>query len=30
VRDGDDLHTAVRLTMIDAALGTRQRFPLRG
>jgi molecular chaperone DnaJ len=23
VRDGDDLHTAVRLTMIDAALGTR-------
>jgi molecular chaperone DnaJ len=22
VRDGDDLHTAVRLTMIDAALGT--------
>jgi molecular chaperone DnaJ len=22
VRDGDDLHTAIRLTMIDAALGT--------
>jgi len=27
VRDGDDLHTAVRLTMIDAALGTTKRVP---
>jgi len=27
VRDGDDLHTAVRLTMIDAALGTTIKVP---
>jgi molecular chaperone DnaJ len=27
VRDGDDLHTAVRLTMTDAALGTSVRVP---
>lgn len=27
VRDGDDLHTAVRLTMTDAALGTSIRVP---
>jgi molecular chaperone DnaJ len=27
VRDGDDLHTAVRLTMTDAALGTTARVP---
>ncbi len=27
VRDGDDLHTAVRLTMTDAALGTAIRVP---
>jgi len=27
VRDGDDLHTAVRLTMMDAALGTTRKVP---
>ena len=27
VRDGDDLHTAVRLTMTDAALGTTVSIP---
>lgn len=27
VRDGDDLHTAVRLTMTEAALGTTVRVP---
>lgn len=27
VRDGDDLHTALRLTMIDAALGTTASVP---
>jgi molecular chaperone DnaJ len=27
VRDGDDLHTAVRLTVTDAALGTTIRVP---
>jgi molecular chaperone DnaJ len=27
VRDGDDLHTAVRLTMTDAALGTKVQVP---
>ncbi len=27
VRDGDDLHTAVRVTMIDAALGTTIAVP---
>ena len=27
VRDGDDLHTAVRLTMTEAALGTTARVP---
>jgi molecular chaperone DnaJ len=27
VRDGDDLHTAVRLTMIDATLGTTLSIP---
>ncbi|HUG63846.1 MAG TPA: J domain-containing protein [Gaiellaceae bacterium] len=27
VRDGDDLHTAVRLTMTDAALGTTAAVP---
>jgi molecular chaperone DnaJ len=27
VRDGDDLHTAVRLTMTDAALGTTTKVP---
>ncbi|MGH3064713.1 MAG: molecular chaperone DnaJ [Gaiellaceae bacterium] len=27
VRDGDDLHTAVRLTMIDAALGVATKVP---
>jgi molecular chaperone DnaJ len=27
LRDGDDLHTAVRVTMTDAALGTRVRVP---
>jgi molecular chaperone DnaJ len=30
VRDGDDLHTAVRLTMVDAALGTTVRVPVPG
>lgn len=30
VRDGDDLHTAVRLTMTDAALGTTTRVPALG
>jgi molecular chaperone DnaJ len=30
VRDGDDLHTAVRLTMTDAALGTTTRIPALG
>ena len=29
-RDGDDLHTAVRLTMTDAALGTTARVPALG
>ena len=28
VRDGDDLHTALRLTMTDAALGTKARVSL--
>ena len=27
VRDGDDLHTAVRVTMTDAALGTTTKVP---
>jgi molecular chaperone DnaJ len=27
VRDGDDLHAAVRLTMLDAALGTTTKVP---
>lgn len=27
LRDGDDLHTAMRLTMTDAALGTTMRVP---
>jgi molecular chaperone DnaJ len=27
VRDGDDLHTAVRLTMVDAALGATTKVP---
>jgi molecular chaperone DnaJ len=27
LRDGDDLHTAMRLTMTDAALGTTVRVP---
>jgi len=30
VRDGDDLHTSVRLTMTDAALGTNVRVPALG
>lgn len=30
VRDGDDLHTAVRLTMTEAALGTTVRVPAPG
>ena len=30
VRDGDDLHTSVRLTMTDAALGTTVRVPAFG
>jgi molecular chaperone DnaJ len=30
VRDGDDLHTSVRLTMTDAALGTTLRVPALG
>jgi molecular chaperone DnaJ len=30
VRDGDDLHTAVRLTMADAALGTTIAVPALG
>jgi len=30
VRDGDDLHTALRLTMTDAALGTTARVPALG
>jgi molecular chaperone DnaJ len=30
VRDGEDLHTAVRLTMIDAALGTTIAIPALG
>jgi molecular chaperone DnaJ len=30
VRDGDDLHTAVRLTMTDAALGTAIPIPALG
>jgi molecular chaperone DnaJ len=30
VRDGDDLHTAVRLTMTEAALGTRTRVSAPG
>jgi molecular chaperone DnaJ len=30
VRDGDDLHTALRLTMTDAALGTTVRVPAFG
>ena len=30
VRDGDDLHTAVRLTMIDAALGTTAKVSVPG
>jgi molecular chaperone DnaJ len=30
VRDGDDLHTAVRLTMTEAALGTTTRVPAPG
>src|SRR3970282_2392239 len=29
-RDGDDLHTAVRLTMTDAALGTTAQVPALG
>jgi len=30
VRDGDDLHTAVRLTMTEAALGTKTRVSAPG
>jgi molecular chaperone DnaJ len=30
VRDGDDLHTAVRLTMTEAALGATARVPTLG
>ena len=30
VRDGDDLHTAVRLTMTDAALGTTAKVSVPG
>ncbi|MDQ3671346.1 MAG: J domain-containing protein [Actinomycetota bacterium] len=30
VRDGDDLHTAIRLTMTDAALGTTARVDALG
>jgi molecular chaperone DnaJ len=30
VRDGDDLHTSVRLTMTDAALGTNVRVAALG
>lgn len=30
VRDGDDLHTAVRIPMTDAALGTTLRVPALG
>ena len=30
VRDGDDLHTAVRLTMTEAALGTKARVSAPG
>jgi molecular chaperone DnaJ len=30
VREGDDLHTAVRLTIADAALGTSVRVPALG
>jgi molecular chaperone DnaJ len=30
VRDGDDLHTAVRIPMTDAALGTTLRVPTLG
>jgi molecular chaperone DnaJ len=30
LRDGDDLHTSVRLTMTDAALGTTLRVPALG
>jgi molecular chaperone DnaJ len=30
VRDGDDLHTALRVTMLDAALGTTVRVPALG
>ena len=30
VRDGDDLHTAARVTMADAALGTTVRVPALG
>jgi molecular chaperone DnaJ len=30
VRDGDDLHTAVRVTMTDAALGASVRVPALG
>jgi molecular chaperone DnaJ len=30
VRDGDDLHTAVRLTMTEAALGSTVRVPAPG
>lgn len=30
VRDGDDLHASVRLTMTDAALGTSVRVPALG
>ena len=30
VRDGDDLHTAIRLTMTDAALGTTARVDTLG
>jgi molecular chaperone DnaJ len=30
VRDGDDLHTAVQVTMTEAALGTTARVPAPG
>jgi len=30
VRDGDDLHTAVRLTMVEAALGTTAKVSVPG